>query len=150
MMMKSISKVLTVLLSLAFFTTGAVAQAGEQTKEFSKAPATPSPSDEQLRQAMLLGMQYQAMMYPPDRSYQGYPIPWAYTYRPRAVFPPPSQYTNCYPTGPYRSYCRQTYPGYRNYPAYPPTYPWPVNKYANPPFPPDHSDRNTYKQHRGH
>jgi len=43
--MKSVSKVLIVLLSLAVFTTGAVAQAGEQTKEPSKVPVTPSPGD---------------------------------------------------------------------------------------------------------
>ncbi len=148
--MKRVFKILFVLLYLTVFAAGAVAQDGEQIKEISKAPATPTPSEEQLRQAMLLGMQYQAMMYPPDRSYQGYPIPWAYNYRPRVVIPPPSQYSNCYPTGPYNSYCRQTYPGYRNYPAYPPTYPWPVNKYAYPSFPPDHSGHNTHKQRREH
>ena len=148
--MKSISKVLVVLASLTVLMTGAVAQAGEQTKEISEVPVTATPSAEQLRQAMLLGMQYQAMMYPPDRSYQGYPIPWAYTYRPGVVIPSPSQYANCYPTGPYSSYCRQTYLGYRNYPVYPPTYPWPVNKYAYPPFPSDRPDYNTHKQHRRH
>ncbi len=127
--MKNIPVIFAVLLQLTVFMIGAELRADEKKPITGHIATTPAPTAEQLRQAMQLGMEYQAMMYPPDRSRQGYPIPYAYSYRPQVIIQPVQPYLPYQSCIPYGRYCNPGYPGYGHYPVYPPTYPWPVNRY---------------------